>query len=206
MSPSDDSADRERIQAKNIYERTFKKDKKGKVVVHAGYSHISKANVGINSLMGYYLNEYLKGQVLSVDQQTMSYNGENQNNDYYDFAINNFDIMEPSILFKDNEVVIDPIHNFGIDIQVYHPKIAFEKGRPIWLYNSTKTSIELTSEMKEYLGMLIRAQYADEDENSVPVDQFVIDDEKELILPNGDFIISIVNCEDKIVSKYSLSL
>jgi hypothetical protein len=206
INPSQDSADRERIQAKNIYERTFQNDPVGKVVVHAGYSHISKNDNGTHSLMGYYLNEYASGQVLSVDQETMSYKGKGMNNDYYDFAITNYEIKKPSVILNDNKVVIDPINRIGNDIQVYHPKIAFINGRPMWLYGKYKTNIALTAEMKEHEGKLIRAQLINEDENSIPLDQFVINQEKQLLLPPGSFIISIIDCEDKIVSKYSLEV
>ncbi len=205
-NPSQDSADRERIQAKNIYERTLLKDSIGKVVVHAGYSHISKSDNGTHSLMGYYLNKFANGQVLSVNQETMSYKGKGMNNDYYDFAIANFEIKKPSIFLKNNKVILDPVNRIGNDIQVYHPKTAFINGRPMWLYGTNKTNIALTAGIKEHEGKLIRAQLINEDENSIPLDQFVINQEKQLVLPSGNFIISIIDCEDKIVSKYSLKV
>lgn len=198
--------DRELIQAQNIYKRTFQKDTKGKVIVHAGYSHISKNDIGEKYLMGYYLNKMASGQVLSVDQESMSFVGDGLNNEFYDYALENYKIEDPTIFLKKGSDVIDPVNKFGVDIQVYHPSIKFVKGRPYWLIDDNKNFIPLSAEIKEYAGLLIRAQYANEDEHSVPVDQFVIDDEKQLILPNGDFTITIVNCKDKIVSKYSLTL
>ena len=208
FSPTDNSVQREIIQANNIIERTWKNDSIGKVVVHAGYGHISKTDNGIdNSLMGYYLEQRVPGNVLSVDQQSLSYVGKINNHAYYTYLSEHWEPNVPIVAIKNSSPIIDPVNKRGIDIQVFHPKPKLVNGRADWLLSRKGLSPQpLPNAIKSFQGKLLVAQYKSESKSSVPLDQFIIDGQRQLYLPSGVFILSIVNCQDIIESQFLLEV
>ena len=197
---------RDRDQANNIFRQTFQKDKLGKVLIHAGYSHISEMGDKGYEPMGYQLKKIANQDILTVDQEKMTgLNDTNKLDHYYKEAINKFDLSVPTVfLNEEGEVIVDPLFRPGIDIQVYHPMTVFEKERPTWLKTNEIKRIPLPEEIRSHKGSLIRATYKGEVEDAVPVDQFIITDEKELHLPPGSFDLRIINCEGDLIATSNL--
>ncbi len=101
---------------------------------------------------------------------------------------------------------MDPISTGNIDIQVYHPRTEFTNGRPDWMMGGEKVQLPLPELISSYQGHLIRAIREGEQPNAVPVDQFVIDGEKPLILPQGNYVLQIVDCEGALVKAFQIAV
>lgn len=126
---------RDQDQGKNIDDQTWKLDKNGKVLVHAGYSHISEMGDTKYRPMGYQLKRLTNQDILTIDQVLMiGLPDTTKQHPYYRDASIHFNFAEPTIfLTKKDKVIIDPVNSFGIDLQVYHPETKFEYGRPDWM-------------------------------------------------------------------------
>jgi hypothetical protein len=102
---------RDSDQANNIYNNTLKKDAVGKVLVHAGYSHISEEGDSLFMPMGAKLKSLISGDVLTIDQVTMRELNGGKANPYYGFVKDNF-VFDKSIIFVDEKghPLIHPLH------------------------------------------------------------------------------------------------
>ena len=134
---------RDKDQAHNIYRKTFKHDKTGKVLIHVGYGHISEKGDSYYEPMGYQLKKLVDQDILTIDQVTMvGYNDINKQHLYYKETVERFEFEKPSVFItKEDKLIIDPVNSFGIDIQVYHPKMKISIGRPDWKYQQNVKSI-----------------------------------------------------------------
>lgn len=201
-------AARDQDQARNIYRQTLQGDKKGKVLVHAGYGHISETGDSNYQPMGMQLRQISGQDVLSVDQESMSgLNDPGKMHHYYRYADSAFHLTHPTVFLNEKEEpVIDPINTGGIDIQVYHPSTRFINGRPDWMMDGGKVKVPLPESINSYQGHLIRAIREGEQPDAVPVDQFVTDGEKPLILPEGNYLLQIVDCEGALVKAFRMAV
>lgn len=191
---------RDSIQALNIYNNANLSDTHNKVLVYAGYGHILEDG----PTMGYYLRKLINADLLSIDQIQMvdEYKGANL---YLDYARKYCHIREPSIICYNNLPVITPLEHFGVDLQITHPPLEWINGRPKWLYSKDKTSIPLPKALVEKYGAcLIQAKYVNESNDAMPIDQFIINGEKPLVLPVGDFLINIVNKDGTLIAQCKL--
>ena len=203
-----DGTERDYDQAKNIYDKTYAKDQEGKVLIHAGYSHIVELGDSGYEPMGYQLKQLIREDILTIDQVRMvSVDQRDKLHPYYKEVLDRFKFNEPTIFLNmDNTPIVDPISEFTVDLQIYHPPTRFEKGRPNWLKKANKVYIELPEELKTYGGHLIEAVIETESIDAIPVDRFVIDEEKQLVLSQGDYRIEIINCEGQLKSRYRLEV
>ncbi|WP_082632443.1 hypothetical protein, partial [Algoriphagus resistens] len=126
---------RDRDQAHNIFEQTWKKDKNGKVLIHAGYGHISEMGNTHYEPMGFQLKKLINQDILTIDQENMvGFTDSAKQHQYYKEAANQFDLNEPTAFLNDTDkIIVDPVNSIGIDIQVYHPDTKFVNGRPDWM-------------------------------------------------------------------------
>jgi len=85
----------------------------------------------------------------------------------------------------------------GIDIQVYHPITKYQHGRPTWRLNAGKRfhSIELPAELQDYEGHLFRFMKKGEQAAAVPIDQFIYQKGHAAVLPSGNYLLQIIDCE-----------
>ncbi len=199
---------RDRDQAHNLYEQTWKKDKKGKVLIHAGYSHISEMGDTRYEPMGYQLKKLVEQDILTIDQVVMvNLNEPGKQHQYYREVVERFDLLEPTIFLNNQgKIIVDPVNAFGIDIQVYHPKTHFELGRPNWMKKEGLRPISLSIELLNYQGSLIQAMRKGEKMDAVPVDQFVIAEEKAFLLGVGAYELRIINCKGDLIGILELEV
>jgi hypothetical protein len=203
-----DGTPRDRDQAINIFEKTWKKDQKGKVLVHAGYSHISEAGDTDYEPMGLQLKRLLNQEILTIDQvQMVGLNDPLKLHPYYREAARKYELSEPMVfLSSKGEAIIDPILRLGTDVQVYHPTTKYELGRPHWMKNAKLKQIPLTSEFNAYKGFLVQALHQSEEEEAVPVDQFIIEKGRAFLLQPGKYNLRIINCEGELVGTAQLKI
>jgi hypothetical protein len=126
-------------------------------------------------------------------------------NAFYTLAINRFSFITP-VVFLDNKskAFVEPLNSGGIDVQVFHPKTTFEFGRPSWLFGGGYKGYELTSELLKFKGHLIQAVIEQDDLETVPVDQFVIDETRALVLRPGEYLLRIIDINGSLVGICSL--
>ena len=201
---------RDMTQAKNIYLRTLKNDTLGKVLIHSGHDHQMEFSLNDGyEAMGASLKKISNKDILTINQNIMVENNGKEN-DYYAIANEVFDIYTPSVLLNkdNNKCLVDPVKYLGgIDVQVYHPKTNYISGRPHWMIKKTKKLYELSNYIKKlYEGHLLIVRPIGEKSNSTPIDQFIIDGVKKLILPRGKFIINIIDCNRVLKESIQISI
>lgn len=199
---------RDRDQAKNIYAQTLKRDKNGKVLVHAGYSHIAESGDASYEPMGLQLKTLVNQEILTIDQESMiGFSDVNKQHEYYQIASKQFKFSEPTVfLDKENKVIRDPLQHLSVDIQVYHPETRFEHRRPVWMKKKKTKQIPLLTELLDYEGHLIRAVKSGEAVDAVALDQFVITKEKVFLLGPGNYNLMLINCQGDMVAALTLEV
>lgn len=199
---------RDRDQARNIYEQTWQKDTIGKVLVHAGYGHIFERGDIEYEPMGYQLKNLASQDVLTIDQKNMvGLPDSTKQHSYYQEALKKFDLANPTVFLDEKgEVIVDPIQSLGMDIQVYHPKTRYVRGRPDWMQRNNTRQVSLTAEFLQYEGSLIQAVPQGETKDAVPIDQFTISEEKIFLLEPGSYNIRIIDCEGDFVATSELNV
>jgi hypothetical protein len=199
---------RDRDQADAIYRQTWQKDKTGKVLIHAGYGHISEFGSTSYDPMGAQLKKLANQDILTIDQVAMTaLNDSAKMHSYYQEAVTKFDLASPTIFLNGKgQVIVDPITNMGIDMQVYHPATRFVQGRPQWIIKEGIKQVFLPQEMKKYIGYLIQATPENESKEAIPVDQFILSEDKPLLLRPGKYIIRIINCEGELIATSAVTV
>jgi hypothetical protein len=191
-----DGTERDSDQAANIYNKTLKNDSVGKVLIHAGYSHIAEDGDGSYRPMGLQLKGITKQDILTVDQVTMiDVLDESKLSDYYQYARDSIKLREPTIFIdKNDKFLVDPVNRTSIDIQVYHPKTQFKLGRPIWLAREGYGFYSLPQAFEKYSGHLLQVSRLASEKSEIPVDQIIIDNKTGLSLRSGDYELRIIDC------------
>ncbi|HYG40853.1 MAG TPA: hypothetical protein VD908_19650 [Cytophagales bacterium] len=158
--------------------------------------------------MGYQLKKLTNQDILTIDQERMTgLNDSNRLDPFYKEAIDRFDLSEPTVFLNEKgEVIIDLINQSGIDVHVYHPMTVFENERPNWLKTRKVKRISLSEKIKSYRGCLIQATFKDETNDAIPLDQFVISEERELLLPSGIYDLRIINCDGDLIATSKLKV
>lgn len=199
------SNERDSMQAVNIYNQTFAKDENAKVLVHAGYGHISKKPYGESRPMGFMLS-YLFGLSPFVINQTevVEHEIESQQSANYQHFINKYTIDEPIVLTKKEEVWSI---SSSYDIDIIHPKLMFKNSRATFLYYDNRQAVELPKGLKQrkYLGHLIRVFKASEPSSAVPIDQFEWKNlDMKIMVPKGDYRVEVYNWHNEMVRSFEM--
>ncbi|MEI9944786.1 MAG: hypothetical protein WDN26_11255 [Chitinophagaceae bacterium] len=122
---------RDSIQAVNIY-NVIKNDPNAKILVHAGYGHISEEPIADYKPMAWWFKKLSGIDPFTVDQTVMT---EGSNYEYgrlyYDYFTSKFTITEPSIVFE-NKRPFNPLQEKGYDVIVIHPRTIYQNNRPSW--------------------------------------------------------------------------
>ena len=196
---------RDRDQAFNIYSNTLKKDSTGKVLVHAGYSHIAEAGGSEYLPMGLQLKTLAQQDILTVDQVNMV---DEKNHSFYEYVENRYKFDKPIVLFdKYKRAIIDPVNRQAIDIQVYHPPTRYKHNRPLWLLERGNFKFaKIPSELKRFKGCLLQIMRLDAVEEEIPIDQIVIDETTRLVLPPDTYQFRLVNPNGDLIGTGDLDI
>jgi hypothetical protein len=189
---------RDSIQAANLY-KVIRQDTAARVLVYAGYAHISKkAAEGGHVPMGLAFKRMSGMDPLTIDQTDMTDGGNFGYGDvYYQAYLQRFPLKTASIAMINNEPV-NVTNNDLYDLAIIHPPTVYQDGRPNWLtLDGTRkpTYIKPTTTST----FLVQAYYEDEvDKNEgkpwrlVPADQTYIRTGKKnyvLYLKSGKYTI-----------------
>jgi hypothetical protein len=205
------SAAREREAAENLKNRIFKVDPRAKVLIHVGYDHSSEAaNVYGNSpgLAGL-LKELTGIDPLTVDQTRMSeHSAPEYEPPLYRVVAARKGFSQP-MAFRDPQGKFWKPEGSGQDITVFSPRSRYSSGRPTWL--------QLNGARKHYLlptdvcgtetACLVRARFATESEDAVPIDQVEVRAgvATSLLLPKGTFVVDVETASGKRVKTWRVT-
>lgn len=195
-------------QARNLVAQTWEKDKQGKVLIHVGYGHLGEYGDEHYKPMGSQLRKIVGQDILTIDQQAMLPLGDQEKmHSFYQYAQKNYNLKSPSVFIdKNKKCLVDDINEGSVDIQVYHPIPGYIHQRPKWLISGNKRIIELPKEFGEYKGHLLQVLSTSENDEAVPLDQFVITDESFVIVKSGKFKLRVINCDGTLVSLFEVEI
>lgn len=165
---------RDSIQAENIF-KVIKSDPSAKIIVHAGYTHISKEKVEGYTPMAMWFKKISGINPYTIDQTGLTEGSEFEyGRVFYDYFNTRFSIKEPSVIFHHNRP-FNPLEEKGYDLLVMHPPTTFLQNRPAWLSFENERKPLLLQPTEKML-FLAQAYYENEyNENFlgllVPADQ-----------------------------------
>ncbi len=152
---------RDSIQASNIY-RILQQDDSAKILVYAGYAHISKKISADGYVpMGLAFQRISGIEPLTIDQTDMT---EESNFSYgrvfYEAYLQRFPISTASVALFDNEPV--NITNDDLyDLTIIHPPTVYKEERPEWLaFDGTRKALYVRPPAKNTF--LVQAYYQSE--------------------------------------------
>jgi len=208
---------REEGEAKNLIERILKKDPAAKVLVHAGYGHISKLGGTDVSFpwkpMGRYFKELSGIDPLSVDQIEFQMHGRAEIEDFfYRKLLSKFSPSTPSVILNnDGSPWLVPALSAQYDVQVLLPAINTVDGRSTWrgqLPNRKRVSISLPSICKNARCLTDAVLVSELADHSVPSDQILTDSKSNAVLyiQPGQFEVHTYSADGNSINKYNLKV
>ncbi len=137
LSPAEQVRMREEVQARNLVERIFAKDKDAKVLVFVGFGHLYKAPEPEPKMvmMGEHLRRMTGLPTLHIDQTAfIAHPDASDENPLYAPLLAKYPAKDPIILRnKDGSYPVLLGMAGRLDMQVIHPRYPMQDGRPAWL-------------------------------------------------------------------------
>lgn len=192
---------REIEQSRNLKERVFDVNPEARLFVFVGYSHATENWVdegGAKELawMAARLKRLTGFDPLSIDQTGATPRSEERFADpHWRRAVARGGLDSPTVFrLDDQSFFVTGSYSGKVDVQVFHPPLGEDRGRPDWLARG-RTGVAAPSELlalaKEGSELLLQAYRNGEDEGSaIPVDQFVVRDPNSppwFFLPRGEY-------------------
>jgi hypothetical protein len=175
--PGIDLDPRERMQAANLVERVLKKDPHARLVVHAGYGHISKA-VPAGSLipMAIRFRELSGIDPFTIDQTRMSERSRPELEDAQYRRVAASGALTRPTVFVDAQGNPWSPRKTQFDAFVFSPRSVYEQGRPTWLrLGGLRAPYTLPHDVcGNANACLVRARLENEGADAIPVDQVIV--------------------------------
>ncbi len=207
--------ERERVQARNLYDRILREDPQAKILVHAGRDHNAETQEEGFSMMAWHFRDISRIDPFTIDQMHMSERRNRSDEEpLYRYATSKWRIAEPTVFQSANGDFWKAGTNH--DLKVFHPRDRYENGRPTWLrlgglrkphiidFKKLKLSVA-QRKLKSQEPILMQAFFAEESPDAVPIDQIIIYQNQKipvLMLPAGSFRIRAMDKTGKILSQY----
>ncbi len=206
------NSQRDSVQAENIY-LVIKKDPSAKILVHAGYHHISEEKIGDYIPMAVWLRKISNIDPFTIDQTGMTEGSEfAYGKKFYELFNTRFAISSSSIIYQ-NKRPFNPLEEKGYDIIVMHPATTYLHNRPSWLsLNSERktTLIQPTAKMLFFVQAYYENEYsADLLNYIIPADQTYITNRDGyycLYLKKGKYKIVLRDVSYKVLSTKELDV
>ena len=209
--------ERERGQAQNLYDNIFKTDPQAKVLVHVGRGHNQKLKSDDWAQMGWHFREISRIEPFSVNQMNSERSSVQYERPEYRYVTKKWKFTEPTAFQSETG---EWWKSDGYDLQIYHPRTVYERGRPDWLRMGGKRSPRTLSgkaakdgKTEKFIPFqtgtyLVQAFVEGESADAVPIDQVIVTDPKNpptLLLPEGRFRIRVIDVSGKIVNEKKIA-
>lgn len=170
------STQRDSAQANHLYQ-VLQKDSKAKILIHAGYGHISRKKLGEYIPLGAALYALTSMPYLSIDQTIYS-EGRNHvsGRTWYNSYIKKYPVKRPAIALKKNNEA-NSFDTSLYDLNVIHPKTKYKDERPDWVsLNGYRKKYVIGRSLISPNTFFVQAYYQKEmlnnkTENLIPADQ-----------------------------------
>ncbi|MEI2737393.1 MAG: hypothetical protein V9F01_01250 [Chitinophagaceae bacterium] len=154
------SSQRDSIQAQNLY-TVIKKDPSAKILVHAGYSHVSENKIGDYTPMALWFKKISRIDPFTIDQTGMTEGSEFEYGRlFYQYFNARFNITSSSIIYQ-NKRPFNPLEEKGYDVMVMHPATIYQQNRPAWLTLNGERKMTLIQPTEKML-FFVQAYYEHE--------------------------------------------
>jgi hypothetical protein len=203
---------RDSVQAANLY-AVIKSDPSAKILVHAGYGHVSEEKIGDYIPMARWFEKISGLETFTIDQTDMT---EGSNFEYgkwfYHYFTTKYAITTPSVIFQDKRP-FNPLNEKGVDLIIVHPPVIYDQNRPTWLsLNGDRQQVLIQPTEKNLF--LAQAYYANEYHPEdisalVPADQTYIANKEGyycLYLRKGNYKIVLRDVGYKVLSTKDLEV
>ncbi|MEO7983932.1 MAG: hypothetical protein ABI688_07615 [Bacteroidota bacterium] len=206
------ASQRDSVQAANIY-AVIQKDPTAKILVHAGYGHISEEKIGDYTPMGLWFRKMSGIDPFTIDQTGMTEGSDFEyGRVFYQYFNERFNISSASILYQDKRP-FNPMEEKGYDVIVMHPATTYQQNRPAWLSldgDRKATLVQPTEKMLFFVQAYYENEYNAEQLNFlVPADQTYITNREGyycLYLRKGKYKIVMRDVSYKILATKELEV
>jgi hypothetical protein len=203
---------RDSVQAENIY-TVIKKDPSAKILIHAGYAHISEEKIDGYTPMGWWFRKISGIDPFTIDQTGMTEGSEFEYGKlFYEFFNARFNISSTSIIYQ-NKRPFNPLEEKGYDVILMHPATTYQHNRPAWLSLNGERKVTLIQPTVKML-FFVQAYYQNEHSADllnyiVPADQTYITNREGyycLYLRKGKYKIVLRDVSYKVLSTKDLEI
>lgn len=168
---------REKEQAENLYHEVFAKDPKARLVVDAGYAHITEEGKYLGgSSMAEHLHDIAGINPLTIEQTMLIPHPQKRDDHPYYTAVMKKLAPQQPIIFVDK--IGHPWSlRAGYDVSVFFPIQQLRRGRPTWLtLGGLRQSYSVDADScRGDFPCLIEARYAEEGDDAIPADRLLLD-------------------------------
>ncbi|MBC7873242.1 MAG: hypothetical protein H7Y01_04560 [Ferruginibacter sp.] len=203
---------RDSVQASTIYQ-VIKNDPLAKIIVHAGFAHVSEEITGNFIPMAAWFRKISGLDPFTIDQAGMTEGSEFEyGRIFYQYFNARFTITSPSIIFQ-NKRPFNPLEEKGYDVIVMHPSSTYLHNRPTWLSLNGERKATLIQPTEKSL-FFVQAYYENEYNDDllnllVPADHTYITNREGyycLYLGKGRYKIVLRDVSYKILSVKDLEI
>jgi hypothetical protein len=200
---------RERDQTRNLFERILQKDPKAKVLIHAGYGHISESD-GPRRTMASYFKEKTGIDPLTINQYWTTEHGAPEFEEPLYRQVTERGLIKRPVVFR-NAAGDFWSRSRTFDVTLFHPRSEYKHGRPTWLRMG---GLRMPLLLKDGIcgpapRCLVQARPAKEGADAIPIDQILVEKGKEapaLMVPAGEIVIRVEDARGKVVSEKSATV
>lgn len=217
---------REKEQAQNLYREVFAKDPKARLLVDAGYAHITESGKYLGgSSMAEHLHEITGINPLTIEQTMLVPHPESRDDHpYYTAVMAKLKPQQPLVFIDKNS------HPWslrpGYDVSVFFPVQHLRRGRPTWLTLGglrQRYTVDADS-CHQNFPCLVEARYADENGDAIPADRLLLDpvlmnsasshrldapktdSTGDLYLRPGKYNLRYVDSDDHVISRQQITI
>ncbi len=191
---------REVIQANNIYNQTISKYPKSKILIYAGYHHISEMEDDTFSPMVVQLKKLINQDILTIDQTKMNFYNDIPDNELLAYVYDKTPFQNPVIITDSlGNPVLDDLNALVVDLQVFHPPLKCVNNIPIQFEEKQSQKVRIPSNLlKACDGLIGKVRIKGSTKDNVPIYSIPIDyDSCYLYLPKDSYIFTIYNKNGK---------
>jgi hypothetical protein len=185
---------REEEQAENIVHRAIVPNPGAKILIYSGFHHAAKTELAQDTVKGrIYMAARLKRltgiEPLVIDQCELGPAAMYRPDVDVNAIVSSKATHASMVLISGGKPLIVGLLAGAVDLQVVHPPVQMQNGRPGWLVQLGRSAADIPASLLPTSGVrLIQAFLSDEPEDAIPIDQVLVTAGElppKLMLPNA---------------------